>query len=167
MEQLQQILDKILALLPAEVRDWVANVDPQYWAAGSGGLILLILISALRKRSKKKRFWRAAPQLTMEAFKISPLGRDAFLKIQNNGEKATLTTISFQGRNDIVVKNALAGHLLDKGKGYSILLETNGQKKMDDNFLIELRFMDARNNVYRQTFIPKNNTTRPAKLVLQ
>lgn len=167
MEQLQQILDKILALLPVEVKEWIAEVDPLYWAAGGGSLFLLVLVSTIRKRSQKRRFWRAAPQLTMEAFKISPLGRDAFLKIQNNGEKATLTTISFQGRNDIVVKNALAGHLLDKGKGYSILLETNGQKKMDDNFSIELRFMDARNNVYRQTFIPKNTTTRPAKLVSQ
>lgn len=167
MEQLQQILDKILALIPAEVKEWFAEVDPRYWVAGGGGVILLILISIIRKRSKKRRFWRSAPQLTMEAFKISPLGRDAFVKIQNNGEMATLTTISFQGRNDIVVKNALAGHLLDKGKGYSILLETTGQKKMDDNFSIELRFMDVRNNVYRQTFIPKNNITRRAKLVLQ
>lgn len=167
MEQLQQILDKVLALLPAEVKEWIAEVEPQYWAAGGGGLVVLILFSTLRKRSKKKRFWRSAPQLTMEAFKISPLGRDAFVKIQNNGEQATLTTISFLGRNDIVVKNALAGHLLDRGKSYSILLETTGQEKMDDNFSIELRFMDARNNVYRQIFIPKNNITRRAKLVLQ
>jgi len=166
MEKLKYILEEILGLLPTEVKEWAAEVEPQYWVAGGGGFMLLIIVSSINKRVKKRRFWKMAPKLTMEAFKISPMGRDAFFKIQNYGQKATLTTISIQGRNDIIVKNALAGHLLDNGKGYSILLEANGQKKLDANFSIELRFMDNRNNVYRQTFLPKQHITKPAKRVL-
>ena len=167
MEQLKKIFEELLSFIPDNIEEWVAGVEPQYWAAGGGGLVLLMLISSINKRVKKKRFWRMAPQLAMEAFKISPLGRDAFFKIQNHGEKATLTTISFLGRSDIIAKNALAGHLLEKGKGYSILLEATGPNKIDANFSIEIRFMDNRNNVYRQTFLPGQNVTKRAKRVLQ
>lgn len=167
MEQLEFMWKEFLSLLPEQWRAWIESVEPQYWAAGGGGLVLLILVSTIRKAVVKRRERRLAPRLILEAFKISPLGRDAFFKIQNLGEKAILTTISFQGRKDIAVKNALAGHQLEKGKGYSILLETTGQEKMDANFSIELRFMDSRNNVYRQTFVPGQNLAKPAKVVRQ
>lgn len=162
---MEEFLAKLKSFIPSEVLEWAAGVEPEYWAAGGGGLLLLILASGLNRRAKKRRFRKLSPKLSLEAFKISPMGRDAYLKINNQGEKATLTTITVSGRSDVIIKNALAGHQIDKGKAYSILLETAGANKLDSNFSIELRYMDTRNNVFRQTFVLSQNQAKPAKLV--
>lgn len=164
-ERLNFMLEEFLSLLPEHWRAWLESLEPQHWAAGGGALVLLILVSTVRKTAARRRERRLAPKLVLEAFQISPLGRDAFVKIQNQGEKAILTTIAFQGRKDLAVKNALAGHHLEKDRAYSILLETTGPEKIDDNFSIELSYMDTRNNVYRQTFIPRHHQTKPPKTI--
>ncbi|MBK7870889.1 MAG: hypothetical protein IPJ74_09470 [Saprospiraceae bacterium] len=155
-----------LETLFAEVKTLLQSFTLMHWAIIGGVLLLLFVVLPLASsRRRKKRRDKVAPKLMLEAFQVSPLGRDAFLKIKNNGESATFTSLFVKGRRDIVFKNAFAGHQLDKGKTYSILLETASQEKITHNFIVELTYFDQMRNVYRQTFDLSKNTTRQPKLV--
>lgn len=128
-------------------------------------ILLLMLSIALGRRRRKRQAKRLAPRLVLEAFQISPLGRDASFKVQNTGQTARLYTLSIKGRNDILVKNAIAGHEILGGETYRILLEAAGQKKLDAGFTIELSYLDQMGNVYRQAFPLSQQAARQPKLV--
>lgn len=147
------------------LRTFATSVEPEYWAAGGGGLLLLMIWSSFGKSRKKHKIKKSAPELKVHTFQVSPLGRDAFFKIRNDGELATLSELSFIGRSDIVVKNALAGHRIEKNKIYGLLLEAAAQNKIDPNFSIELTYLDKMGNVYRQAFELDTKVALPAKLV--
>jgi len=148
-------------------KSYVLESGPIEWAAAGGISIILILAISLMssKRRKKKRARNVAPQLSLQGFQISPLGRDAYLKVLNTGNSAQITGLDIQGRKDIAVKNAVAGHQLPSGESYRILLESIGQKKLSNNFTIELTYMDQLGNVYKQFFPMKQQIAKPAKLV--
>jgi len=148
-------------------KTYVLESGPIEWSAAGGIVIILIIaISMLSsKRRKKKRAKSVAPQLSLQGFQISPLGRDAYLKVLNTGQSAKLTGLDIQGRKDIAVKNAVAGHDMPPGETYRILLESVGQNKLSNNFTIELTYMDQLGNVYQQFFPMKQQVARPAKLV--
>lgn len=156
---------------PAEIfelaKNYIMESGPIEWAAAGGALTILILAISLMsgKRRKKKRARNVAPQLSLQGFQISPMGRDAYLKVLNNGKPAKITGLNIQGRKDIAVKNAVAGHQLPPGESYRILLESVGQKKLSNNFTIELTYMDQIGNVYKQFFPMKQQIAKPAKLV--
>ncbi|HMO39023.1 MAG TPA: hypothetical protein PKC76_15275 [Saprospiraceae bacterium] len=155
------MMDQLLA----QAQNLIQTFTPLHWAILSAVIVLCILIPILSRRARRRRRQRFAPQLVLEVFQISPLGRDAFLKIKNNGETATFTSLFVRGRRDIVFRNALAGHELEKGKTYSILLEATAQELISPNFSIEITYFDQMRNVYRQTFNLANNSTRAPKLV--
>ncbi len=154
-----------LETLFADIKSLAQSFTWSHWAAIGAALFLLFLLPVIGASRRKKRRRKVAPQLALEAFQISPLGRDAFLKFKNNGEVATISAIAVRGRNDLVFKNAFAGHTIEKGKTYSILMETVTQDKITHNFSMELTFFDQHRNVYRQIFDLSNLTTRPPKLM--
>lgn len=148
-----------------EATTFLESLTPLHWAIAGVVLLLIFIIIAVKASQGRKRREKVAPKLMLEAFQISPLGRDAYLKIKNNGEPATLTSLFVRGRRDIVFKNAFAGHQLEKGKVYGILMEAASQEKIAANFSVELTYFDAKRNVYRQSFDLGNNATRQPKLV--
>ncbi len=154
-----------LDTLLAEAKALIQSFTPIHWAIISGVLLLLILLPVINSARRRRRRRKFAPQLVLEAFQISPLGRDAFLKLRNNGEPATLTSISVRGRRDITFKSAFAGHIIEKGKTYSLLMEATLQAKLSANFSVELIYFDQRRNVYRQTFDLGAGVGRTPKLV--
>lgn len=150
----------------ARVQAYVQEISPEQWAIIGGGFLLLLLLNSFRRRMKRRRAARkVAPKFSLHAFQIAPLGKDAFFKIRNNGELATLTNISVKGRNDIVVRNAVGGHLIEKNKVYSILLECNSSDKIKNNFTLRLDYFDQKGNVYRQDFPLRQKVAAQAKLV--
>lgn len=130
------------------------------WGIAGGGFVVLLLFRWIIKRSKrsKKITPRSqnitqSPVVKLYSFQIAPLGRDAFLKVQNTGELATLTKLEILGRDNIRVRNAVAGHKLAKGKIYSILLEATGPNKIKDGFEVKITYMNSTGKVAVQSFI--------------
>ena len=157
--------EKQLEVYWASLKELAGILTTEQWAGVGGGVVFLMLIGAISRSSKKKKIKKSAPKLLMHTFQIAPLGKDAFFKIRNIGEQATLTELALKGRNDIEVKNAFAGHQIEKEKVYGLLLESTSNKKIRPDFSIELTFMDKNGNVYKQLFEPEQNGARQAKLI--
>ena len=162
-------IDSILETLEIyfeKARVYAEQLTPEQWAIIGGVLLLLMLISRLRRRARRRKARKLiAPNLIFHTFQIAPLGRDAFFKIRNIGQVATITGASIKGRHDILIKSAIAGHQLDKEKICSILLETSSQNKIEKNFTVELTFFDQKGNTYKQDFPLNLNAAKQAKLV--
>ncbi len=146
-------------------RAWALTVAPEYWAIAGGVVLVLIVWRIAAKQSRKRKMAQTAPKLLIEGFQVAPLGRDAFLKMRNSGEPATLTALQIKGRYDVTVKNVLAGHELERDKSYSLLLEATGQQKLTPNFSIELTYLDRTGNVYVQRFRTDTLSAGKAKIV--
>ncbi len=153
--------------LLSTAEEFIQHMGPLEWvAAGGAFLALLILLSfSGGKRSKKRKALQVAPQLSLQAFQVSPLGRDAYFKVHNAGQPARLSSLMVKGRKDILVKNAIGGHEISTGESYRILLETSGQQKLDNNFRIELTYMDLLGNVYEQSFALQQQAAKQPRLV--
>lgn len=136
------------------------GIEPWWVAAGLGALLLLIIILIAARKPKAK-----FPGLTVSMFQIAPLGRDAFLKIQNPADAVVLSQYKIIGRNDILIKNHLSGHRMDQMKEYSILLEANGTERLSSDFTLELTYMDNEGKVYRQKMMPGQMRAEPPKRV--
>lgn len=128
-------------------------------------LVLLLIVLNINRRTRKKRAFLYAPRLFLESFQISPLGKDAYLKIGNMGASGTLTQFQVNGRQDLMVKNQVAGHKLERGEQYRILLEAAGQQKINSDFTFSLTYMDARQNVFQQEFDLRKKSAQKAKLL--
>ncbi len=139
----------------------------EWGLAGIVGLCVLLLPVVAGSGGRKRR--KALPVLPMHiafhSFQLAPLGRDAMLKIQNTGEAVSLLSVSIKGSKEIAVKNAIAGHELDSGKVYGIMLEATGKDRMLPDFEIVLNYMDARRNVFRQSFFPELQGAKPARRI--
>jgi hypothetical protein len=148
-------------------KNYVLQSGPIEWAIASGSLVILLFSISIAngKRRRKRKARKVAPTLSLQSFQISPLGRDAYLKVLNNGQTAQITNLKIKGRRDIAVKNAVAGHQLPQGESYRILLESTGQQKLDHNFSMELSYIDQLGNVYQQMFLMKQQFAKPAKLI--
>lgn len=149
------------------VVDFATTPSTERWLALAGGVLLLLLFIVVRinRRARKRRAFLHAPNLFLESFQVSPLGRDAYLKIGNAGARGTLTRLEVKGRSDLRVKNQVAGHEMERGEQYRILLEAEGQQKIDPDFSLLLTFMDARKNVFQQEFDLRSRSARKAKLL--
>ncbi len=140
--------------------DFVNTLTPDQKIMALVGMGVLLLIIILRKifRSKSKK--TASPKrkgggakgtLSIHSYQIAPLGRDAFLKIKNNGPTITLTQLSIANQN-ILIKNALAGQKIDEGKIYSILLESKDANKIPEGLEIEVTFLNSKHLAEKQLF---------------
>ena len=154
-----------LDALLVQARGLFQSVAWWYWPAGGGVLLVLILVWSLRNRGKKKQARAVAPRLVLHAFQLSPLGRDAFFKIRNAGEEATVSDLRIKGRQDIVIKNSFAGHRIEREKVYGLLLEATGRDKIGKDFIVELVYLDQLGNVYKQSFPVSRRTARQAKIL--
>lgn len=148
------------------IQAYFQHLTPTDIAILSGvGVLLLIVLPLLGRLRRKQRLRKYAPMIVLEFFQISPLGRDAFFKIKNNGELATLTSVFIRGRRDIVFKNSFVGHELHRDKTYSILMEATAKDKIEENFTIELNYLDRIGNVYKQAFELTSKTAKTPKLI--
>ncbi len=154
--------------LLSTINEFTQSLGLVEWGLIGGGIALILILSAslsASKRRKKRKAQQAAPLLSLDAFQISPLGRDAYFKVLNNGQPARLSNLSIKGRNDVAVKNAVAGHELRPGESYRILLEATGNQKLNNNFTIELSYVDLIGNVYQQAFALNQQVAKQPKLV--
>jgi hypothetical protein len=149
----------------SSLQPYLSALEPVHYAmAALGVLVLTGLVVAVRmnRRAKQRRI---PPKLNVQSFQIAPLGRDAYFKISNGGPPATISSLRILGHSDIIAKNEVAGHIVEPGKDYSILLETLAAGKIDNNLEIELTFLDANGNAYRQAFQPALNQAREIKVI--
>lgn len=149
----------------AEAEAFFKTLNLLEWGIIGGVILLVIIIPSILSNRKKKQRARVMPRLALESFQVSPLGRDAFFRIKNTGESATLTSLFIRGRRDIIAKNAFVGHQLDRGTVYGILLEATADEKITTNFSVEITYFDQMRNVYRQTFDLKNSSVKNPKLM--
>ena len=120
MNDMDELLDKAKEWLDKAI-EFAKNMTIEQWAYVAGGFVVLLLLRWIIKRAKRPKTVKVQQQLSdtssglqLHTFQIAPLGRDAFLKIQNTSEPVTLTKMEFLDRQNIRVKNAIAGHKLDK-----------------------------------------------------
>ena len=142
---------------------WLASVDPLYYAIGGGVLLLLLIVRSVTRRRKQVTDSIHQPKLAIQSFQIAPLGRDAFLRIRNEGPPARLSAVNIYGRNDVVIKNNAAGQLIDTGKEYSLLLETTSTNRLTKNIDIDMIFAGPDGRVYQQRFNPNLPVPAPAQ----
>ena len=121
------------------------------FGGGLGLLIVIVLVIILLARSSRRARLRQRG-LIVQSFQIAPLGRDAFLKISNPGLPVTFLNLRLIGRSDVKVKNQVTGHQLAQSGSYSILLEADGDHRLNANFQVELTFADQQKNQYQQLF---------------
>lgn len=131
--------------------EWLQSYSPAVLIGGAAmGLILLLVFIWLLGKLFRARV--TTQGIVVQSFQLAPLGRDAFLKITNPGEPVTLLQTQVLGRNDIVVKNQVAGQQLASGGSYSILLEAGGDQRLDSNFSLQFTFVDQQRRAYHQVF---------------
>lgn len=148
------------------IQTFFENITREQWAIIGGVLVFLLVILPLASRARRRsRLRKFAPLIALESFQISPLGRDAFFKIRNNGEQATLVSLFVRGRRDIVFKNSFVGHELQRDKSYSVLMEATAKDKIEENFSIELNYLDKVGNVYKQAFDLSAKSAKQPRLV--
>lgn len=156
---MDEFLDKVDVWLQKAI-EFAQSLTIEQWAMIGGGVIVLILLRWIIKRAGRTKKTPArqqtaanTPGLNLFTFQIAPLGRDAFLKIQNTGEEVTLTKLDITDRQNILVKNALAGHKLAKGKIYGVLLEAEGNSKITDGFSVQVTYLTASGKVQMAKFV--------------
>ncbi len=156
---MDEFLDKVNIWLDKAI-EYAMAMTVEQWAYVGGGFVGLLLLRWLIKRARrpkkavvKQPVVNSNQGLQLHTFQIAPLGRDAFLKIQNNMDLITLTKLEIIDRQNVRVKNAIAGHKLDKGKIYSILLEAEGNTKLTDGFTVKLTYLTASGKVGTSQFL--------------
>jgi len=156
-----------LEAIISQLSDYIASTGPIEWGIAGGGVLIVVLLLSISggRRRKKRRAKRVAPSLVISTFQVSPLGRDAYFKVHNQGQTAQLTKVNIRGKGHIRPKNAVAGHELKPLESYRILLEATGSKKISKDFIIELTYMDQLGNVYRQDFPLGQQAAQQPKLI--
>lgn len=138
--------------ISAYLPEWLQAYDPLLvFGLGIGGLVLLVILLVLIigavSRSRIKH-----SGLVIQSFQIAPLGRDAFLKLNNPGKGVTLSTVVVTGRADVIVKNQVAGQSIAQGGTYSILLEATADERLRSDFQLYFTFFDSEKKIYQQQF---------------
>ena len=123
---------------------------PHFVAIGLLLFALILFLSAKTKKQKHQKLLAHAPKLSLKDFQVAPLGKDAFFKIKNEGEQATISQLDIIGRADLMVKNDYAGHQIEKDKEYRIFLESAGHQKIEKDFSLEITFVDPQGHIYKQ-----------------
>ena len=132
--------------------EWLQAYDPLLiFGVGIGVLILFTLLLVIIVRSVSRSRIKH-PGLVIQSFQIAPLGRDAFLKLNNPGGGVTLTSTVVTGRADVIVKNQVAGHVITQGGTYSLLIEATADQRLRSDFELHFTFFDAEKKVYQQQF---------------
>lgn len=132
--------------------EWLQAYDPiLVFGAGFGILIILLLLLVMIIRAVSSSRDKHSG-LVIQSFQIAPLGRDAFLKLNNPGTPVTLSALMVTGRADVSIKNQVAGQSLPQGGTYSILLEATADQRLRSDFQLHLTFFDHEKRTYQQQF---------------
>jgi hypothetical protein len=155
-----------------QAKAFIDSLSMEHWMVIGGTAFLLLLLPLFFRKKKnnpgrkgKKVSGTAIPNFRLEAFQIAPMGKDAHLRIFNFGTTATLSTLAVQGRQDILIKNALAGHQVHSNTEYGILLEVNSLARITPDFKLHLTYMDEAGNVYQQLIELEKNVIQKPKLI--
>jgi hypothetical protein len=149
------------------VKQYLSSLSSPHFAAIGLLLLALILFFASKTRQRReKKLLAQAPQLLLKDFQVAPLGKDAFFKIRNEGELATISQLDIIGRADVMVKNDYAGHQIGKDKEYRIFLESAGHQKIDKDFSIEITFSGPQGHIYKQ-LVPVARPERPQLSIIK
>jgi hypothetical protein len=130
--------------------EWLQTYSPQMVAVAAIGAILLLVFIWLISKLFRGRI--NTKGISVHSFQLAPLGRDAFLKLTNPGNPVTLLHAKVIGRNDVVVKNEVAGQQIPSSGSYSILLEAGGEQRLDKDFSVQFTFVDEERRAYNQVF---------------
>lgn len=87
-------------------------------------ILLWIIIRAIRRSGKKDRTPKV--KLELQSFQLSPLKRDAFVKIKNMDGALVISKIEMPDNTNVYIKNDVNGHQMATGDTYSLLLESIG-----------------------------------------
>jgi hypothetical protein len=139
---------------------------PHFVAIGLLLFVLILFFASKSKERQEKKLLAQAPRLRLKDFQVAPLGKDAFFKIRNAGETATISQLDIIGRADLMVKNDYAGHQIEKNKEYRIFLESAGHQKIDKDFSIEITFSDPQGHIYKQ-LVPVASPDRPQLSIIK
>lgn len=169
MEELKQ---RFLEEWWPAAKAFVASLSMEEWIVIGATLFVLLLLRIILRRRKKGRkpvapqaVLPSAPVFELKAFQVAPLGKDAYFRITNAGEKATLSNLQVKGRSDIVIKNVVAGHQVSKGGEYGVLLEINSRDKIRPDFWLTLSYSDEQGNTFQQDFNLQHSEAQKPRLV--
>ena len=157
METTDNPLDAIIPFLQ--------SVKPMYWAIAGGVLFLLILIPIILRSIKKSKADKIKPILVLHNFQISPLGKDAWLRLRNEGQLAVLKDLKFKKRNDIQTKTNFRDVKIGQGNTTSLFLHGIGQDRIREDFEVEFMYSDAKGHLYKQTLKLEGKIMQKAKLL--
>lgn len=157
METTNSPLDAILPFLK--------NVEPMYWAIAGGILFILILIPIILRSIKKSKANKIKPALVLHSFQISPLGKDAWLRLRNVGQLAVLKDVKFKKRQDILSKTNFREVRIGQGNTTSLFLQGTGQNRIREDFEIEFLYSDAQGHLYKQVLKLDGKVMQKAKLL--
>jgi hypothetical protein len=157
METSDNSLDPILLFLQ--------GVEPVYWAIAGGILFFLILIPIILRSVKKSKANKLKPILVLHNFQISPLGKDAWLRLRNEGQLAILKEMKFKKRNDIQPKTNFREVKIGQGNTTSLFLHGTGQERIREDFEVEFLYSDAQGHLYKQVLKLDGKVMQKAKLL--
>jgi hypothetical protein len=157
METTDNILDTVLP--------FIQSIEPMYWAIAGGVLFLLILIPIILRSIKKSKAAKIKPALVLHSFQISPLGKDAWLRLRNVGQLAVLKDLKFKKRNDIISKTNFREVRVGQGNTTSLFLQGTGQNRIREDFEIEFLYSDAQGHLYKQVLKLDGKVMQKAKLL--
>ncbi len=157
MESTDNPLDAILPFLQ--------NIKPMYWAIAGAILFLLILIPIILRSIKKSKANKIKPVLLLQSFQISPLGKDAWLRLRNVGQVAILKDLKFKKRNDIQSKTNFRDVKIGQGNTTSLFLHGMGQERIREDFEVEFLYSDAQGHLYKQVLKLDGKVMQKAKLL--
>ncbi len=157
-------MDKIDSFAPADILE-AAAANLHFVLAGGFFILLLILIPVILRSVKKSKVRKIAPDFKLLSFQISPLGKDAWLRLRNDGHLAVLKDLQFKKRTNLIVKNAFRENKVGKGVTVSLFLQATTQDRIREDFAAEILYADAKGHLYRQTLKLDSKIMQAAKLL--
>ena len=103
--------------------------------------------------------------MVLHNFQISPLGKDAWLRLRNEGQLAVLKDLKFKKRNDIQTKTNFRDVKIGQGNTTSLFLHGIGQDRIREDFEVEFMYSDAKGHLYKQTLKLEGKIMQKAKLL--
>ena len=126
--------------------------------------MLLIIIPMIIRSNKRGKARKIAPDIGLHSFQVAPLGRDAYLRLKNDGHPAIIKALEFKKRQDIGIKNHYFDYRLEPQKVYGLLLNAKGKERIAADFEVILHYNDEAGNQYKQVFRVAENMAQQAKL---
>lgn len=157
MENISSKFDELLGL--------IKGTEPLYLVIGVAVMLLLILLPIILRSIKKGKAGKVKPDIVLKSFQISPLGRDAWLRLRNEGHLAVLQDVKVKKRKDILVKTNFKDVKMPSQGTTSLFLNALGEERIREDFELELLYIDSIGNHYRQKLRLEDKVMHRAKLL--